>query len=92
LGHSDLQYQEGGANQILVTELHYVFSPIQGDTDNNGQVDVFDLRIIGYYYDVKSSDPQWTEAYKYDLNGDNVIDLYDLITAEANFGYGTNDC
>lgn len=91
VGHSDLQYQEGGADQILVTELHYVFSPIQGDTDNNGQVNVFDLRIIGYYYDVKSSDLQWNVASKYDLNGDNIIDLYDLVLAEANFGY-VYDC
>jgi hypothetical protein len=91
LNHADLRYQEGGSDQIVVTELHYVFSPIQGDTDNDGHVDVFDLRIIGYYYDIKSSDPGWTEASKYDLNGDNIIDVYDLVLAEYNFGY-VYDC
>jgi hypothetical protein len=91
LNHADLSYQEGGADQIVVTELHYVFSPIQGDTDNNGLVYVFDLRIIGYYYDIKSSDPEWTEASKYDLNGNNIIDMYDLVLAEYNFGY-VYDC
>jgi hypothetical protein len=91
LNHADLSYQEGGSDQIVVTELHYVFSPIQGDTDNDGHVDVFDLRIIGYYYDIKSSDPGWTEASKYDLNGDNIIDVYDLVLAEYNFGY-VYDC
>jgi hypothetical protein len=87
LNHADLQYEEGGADQIIITELQYVFSPIQGDVNNDGEVDVFDLRTVACYYDSNPSRPDWVEASKYDLNGDNVIDIYDLAAVAANFGY-----
>jgi hypothetical protein len=85
--HTDLQYQEGGADQIVVNELQYVFSPIQGDVNNDGEVDVFDVRTIACYYDSNPSRLDWVAASKYDLNGDNVIDVYDLAIVGANFGY-----
>jgi hypothetical protein len=85
--HTDLQYQEGGADQIVVNDLQYVFSPIQGDVNNDGEVDVFDLRTIACYYDSNPSRLDWVAASKYDLNGDNVIDVYDLVIVGANFGY-----
>jgi len=91
LTHADLRYEEGGVNQINVTELVYTFSSIQGDVDNNGTVDVFDLRTVAAYYLIDSSKPEWTEASKYDLNGDNVIDVLDLLVIDANFGYAY-DC
>jgi len=87
LTHADLRYEEGGVNQINVTELVYTFSPIQGDIDNNGTVDIFDLRTIAAYYLIDSSKPEWPEASKYDLNGDAVIDLLDLSVVNANFGF-----
>jgi len=87
LDHSDLQYQEGGADQILVAELEYVFSPIQGDVNNDGEVDVFDLRTVACYYEIDSSKPEWIEASKYDLNGDSIIDIFDLVIVVANFQY-----
>jgi hypothetical protein len=87
VGHADLRYEEGGADEIVVTELQYVFSPIQGDADNDGDVDVFDLRIVACYYEIDSSNPRWVEASKYDLNGDNIIDIYDLVIVGDNFEY-----
>jgi len=89
--HDDLQYEEGGLYQIEVSEIIYTFSPIQGDVDNDGDVDVFDLRIVGYYYDLTSSDPEWTDASRYDLNGDNTIDIFDLQLVATNYEY-TYDC
>jgi hypothetical protein len=83
----DLRYQEGGIEQINVTELQYIFSPIEGDANNDGYVDVFDLRTVGYNYDMDSSNPQWVDAWKYDSNGDNIIDIYDITVVAANFGY-----
>jgi hypothetical protein len=84
----DLRYEKGGLNQINVgPDFAYTFSPIQGDVDNNGTVDVFDLRSIGAYYNAKQGDSNWTEASTYDLNGDGVIDTNDLRIAAANFGY-----
>jgi hypothetical protein len=63
----DLGYVKGGLNQINVdTEFAYTFSPILGDIDNNGQVDLFDLRTMATFYGQPN--------LAYDLNGDGVID------------------
>lgn len=87
LNHTSLQYEEGRADQIVVTELEYMFSPIQGDVNNDGTVDVFDLRTVAIYYDANPSKPEWVDASKYDFNGDNIIDIFDLTMLAINFGY-----
>ena len=86
-GGSQLQREEGGINQIDTQTASYSFMPIQGDVDNNGTVNVFDLRTVATYYDVASIDPEWTVASKFDLNGDLTIDIYDLVVVGANFGF-----
>jgi hypothetical protein len=87
----DLAYVRGGLNQINVgADLNYKFSPIQGDVNNNGIVDIFDIRSVAAYYDVKESDPLWTEASKYDLTrptGENVVDVYDIVVIALNYGF-----
>jgi hypothetical protein len=85
----DLEYVRGGAqNQITVgLDVTYTFSPIQGDVDNSGAVDISDLSTVAAYYGVKQGDPLWSAASAYDLNGDGVIDIYDLVMIAANFGY-----
>jgi hypothetical protein len=76
----DLQYERGGISQINVgSDFVYTFSPIQGDIDNNGMVNIFDIRTVAYYYG--QIDPQ------YDLNGVNPIDVFDLVLIATNFGY-----
>lgn len=85
--HADISYMKGALDQINVTELHCTFSPIQGDVDNDGEVDIFDLRTVAYYYDVKEGDPLWTDASKYNLNGDKSIDVQDLVIVAVNFGF-----
>ena len=84
----DLRYERGGLDQINVgPDFAYTFSPIQGDVNNDGTVDIFDLRTVGAYYLVRQGDPNWTEASTYDLRGDGIVDIFDLTTAAANFGY-----
>ena len=76
----DLRYERGGLNQIDVgPDFTYTFSPIKGDIDNNGVVDIFDLRTIAAFYDTIS--PQ------YNLIGENLIDVYDLVVLTSNFGF-----
>jgi hypothetical protein len=77
----ELGYVRGGAqNQITVgPDVVYTFSPIKGDIDNNGIVDIYDLRTVAYYYDQVNS--------TYDLTGDNIIDIFDLVVIASNYGY-----
>jgi hypothetical protein len=76
----DLAYVKGGLNQINVgPDFAYTFSPIRGDIDNNGQVNVFDVRTVAAFYDTINSD--------YNLTGDPIIDIYDLVIVGSNFGY-----
>jgi hypothetical protein len=76
----DLGYVKGGLNQISVgPDFAYKFSPIQGDIDNNGVVEITDLRTVSAFYDLTSS--------TYNLTGDNTIDIFDLVVVGSNFGY-----
>jgi len=80
----DLSYVRGGTqNQISVgPDVAYTFSPIQGDMDNSGVVEVLDLRTVAAYYDQVN--------LTYDLNGDGIIGIFDLVLVGANFGYKYN--
>ena len=78
----DLGYEKGGIDQINVgPDFIYAFSPIRGDIDNNGIVDIFDLRTIATYYNQQNS--------TYDINGDDFIDIFDVVAAATNFGFGS---
>jgi len=85
--HPDLYYQEGGLQEVNVTELSCTFSPIKGDVDNSGNVNIFDLRTVAYHYEINSGDPEWNVASKYDLNGDDIIDVLDLVLISSSFGF-----
>jgi hypothetical protein len=75
-----LQYSRGDSTQINVgPDFAYIFSPIQGDIDNNGVVDVSDLRTLAFFYDTINTE--------HNLIGDNTIDIFDLVVMAANFGY-----
>jgi hypothetical protein len=76
----DLGYVRGGLNDINVgSDFTYKFSPIQGDMDNNGDVDIFDLRTIAAFYDLVNPE--------YNLTGDSTIDIFDIVVVAANFNY-----
>jgi len=80
LSSSDLRYERGGINQIDVgPDFAYTLSPIQGDLDNNGKVEIFDLRTIAALYGTVNS--------TYDLTGDNFIDIFDIVVVARNFSF-----
>jgi hypothetical protein len=83
-----LGYERGGLSQINVgPDFTYTFSPIQGDLNNIGTVDIFDLRLEAAYFDTKQGDPNWAAASTYDLNGDGKIDILDVEIVAGNYGY-----
>jgi hypothetical protein len=85
--NSTLQYVEGGVNQINVNQAAYTFLPIQGDVNNDGTVNIQDIRTVAAYYGMTIADPEWPLASKYDLTGDNAIDVFDLVVVSTNFGF-----
>ena len=83
----DLRYEEGVSNQIEVNEVNYTYVPIQGDVNSDGEVGLFDLRTVSAYYNVIEGDPAWIEASQYDLNGDDIIDIFDFVKIARNYGF-----
>ncbi len=57
---------------------------VEGDLDENGIVDLFDLVTVVIAFGSTPSDMSW--GARCDLNGDNVIDVFDLAIVAANFG------
>ena len=84
----DLRYVKGVLYEIDVVpiEVSYTFSPLQGDVDNDGDVDILDLRTVAAYYNVEEGDALWSAASAYDLNGDLIVDIFDLVIIAVKFG------
>lgn len=78
----ELQYVKNGAgNQISVNPpFTYTFSPIKGDLNNDGAVNIGDLSILATKYDTSDAD--------YNLVGsDNLVDVFDLVIVASNFWF-----
>jgi hypothetical protein len=84
----DLQYIRGGINQINIgPDFVYTFSPIMGDEDNNGSVNVLDLSPGAFYFGAKVGDGNWYLATIYDIDNSGAIDVFDLRTVAAIIPY-----
>jgi hypothetical protein len=75
---------KGMTEIIIPSALTIRVNFIRGDVDCDGDVDVFDLRCVAAYYGKPAS-----ARDEYDLNDDELIDIYDLVTLATNFGYDT---
>jgi hypothetical protein len=78
----DRTYTRGGLdNKINVgADVTYTWSPIQGDVDLDGDVDIIDLRDVSTFYDGTNANLNLTGA-------SNLIDIFDLIVIAGNFGF-----
>jgi len=74
---------EGEKNRALFDNAEFVFMPVPGDLDGNGEVDTQDLAIITFFYNEGASG--YPNKY-YDLNNDGVIDIYDIVIVTKNYG------
>jgi hypothetical protein len=76
----NLTYTRGGSTEINVgADVTYTWSPIQGDVDLDGDVDIFDLRYVSAYYD------QFNDALNL-TGGTGLIDIFDLVVVANKFG------
>jgi hypothetical protein len=60
-------------------------TPIPGDVNGDGQVDVVDLLWLVDAFGSYSGDANWLGAC--DFNGDGAVDVVDLLDMVFNFGY-----
>lgn len=64
----------------------YLFriSPLLGDLNNDGAVDIFDVVILALAFGSKPGDPNWNPDA--DLNNDGVVDIFDVVILVNEFG------
>jgi hypothetical protein len=67
--------------------FHYMYTPIPGDLNSDGMVNIFDLRIVAKAYGSKPSEPNWD--LRADLNRDDKINIFDLVLVSKNYGRTT---
>ena len=67
-------------------DFNYTFTPIPGDLNLDGQVNIVDLGTISRWMDCESGDPEWAECFCLDLNSDLVIDIFDIVIVATNIG------
>ena len=75
--------EAGVKDRALFDNAEFVFMPVPGDLDGNGEVDATDLAIITFYYNEGVSG--YPNSY-YDLNSDGIIDIYDIVIVAKNYG------
>lgn len=84
----DLRYLRGSINQVNIgPDFVYTFSPIMGDVDNNGQVNVLDLGPLAFYFGTKNGDANWSLASVYDVANSQIIDVFDMRTVASQIPY-----
>jgi hypothetical protein len=85
--NAQLSFLEGPIDMGGITmppTLVITISLIRGDVTCDGKVNLADISAIAYHYnEVVPPGPE-----KYDLTQDGVIDIYDIVTAATNYGYG----
>ena len=75
-----------GGHNVSNDEKHlniYV-SPLIGDINYDGTVDIFDVVLASTAFASKPEDPYWNPSA--DLNYNNIVDVFDVVLLSQNFG------
>ena len=62
----------------------YRYTPIQGDLNMDGTVNIFDIILAAIAFGSEPGDPNWNP--RADLNCDGNVDIFDIILIAVNFG------
>ena len=57
---------------------------LEGDTNNDCEVDIFDMAFVGMHFYLEEGDESWDE--RADVYEDGIIDIFDLSKVGINFG------
>lgn len=66
-------------NAALTAFRSSVIVKIPDDHNSDGQISIGDLALMAKAYGAASTDAGWDQVKHYDLNGDNRIDILDLV-------------
>lgn len=75
---------ESGGRLNLTSLRVFVYDKLEGDTNKDNKVNIFDLARVGLRY---GSD-MWGDNYdpRTDVNGDGIVNIFDLATVGLNYG------
>ncbi len=73
-------------NSIGLAQTPVMIKPIPGDINNDGRVDLVDMRLVAKAYGTRHGDTYWDP--RADLNRDNLISVFDLVLVSKNYGLG----
>jgi hypothetical protein len=76
---ADLAAAADKLNHALQAFLAKVIVKVDGDYNNDNMPSVGDLALMAKAYGRTSADADWNTVKAFDLNGDNIIDIQDLV-------------
>jgi hypothetical protein len=81
-------YLWGGTPTVAIThndvDANYSYTPIPGDINSDGIVNLVDLRLVARAYGTRPGDTYWDP--RCDVHRDGVIDIFDLVLVAKNQG------
>ncbi len=69
---------------IGMVDGQYTFTPLRGDLNGDGMVDIFDIAIIAAAFGAIPTDPNWDA--RADVNQDLLVDIADAVIVAVQFG------
>lgn len=77
-------YLDTNGNIYVSPPIIFNFHSIKEDTNNDGLINIVDLNAAASNYNTKGSSANWEEIEGNDVNGDKIIDIFDLVMISKN--------
>lgn len=65
-------------------EYPYMPPDLEGDVNNDGEVDIFDIVLVNNHFGEELGDPNWDP--RADVNNDGIVNIFDAVIVSKNFG------
>jgi hypothetical protein len=87
LGSYDVYATSNYEGEGISSSINFIAvpgSPLLGDVNEDGIVDIYDAILLGLAFGSSPGDPAWN--VRCDFNRDDIVDIYDAITLANNYG------